>query len=119
MSQIIGTIARTGDAVSPLALNTAPILQQHDPGRLWGEDNWENEGGQTRGTRVLAVAAGPCAGDVERLAAQVLILETTLSTDFVNGRIGTRHNTYAHRSRVLRQQKGKLEAMRVSYLSKG
>ena len=33
--------------------------------------------------------------------------------DFVNGRIGERHNTYEHRSRVLRQMTGRLAAMRA------
>ena len=40
-------------------------------------------------------------------------MEISLAIDFANGRVGTRYNSYAHRSRVLRQQKAKLQAMRV------
>jgi hypothetical protein len=36
----------------------------------------------------------------------------SLSRDFVEGRIGMRHNTFQHRSRVLRQLTAELALMR-------
>jgi hypothetical protein len=41
-------------------------------------------------------------------------MESTLASDFADGRVGMRYNTYAHRSRVLRQQKAKLNVLRAS-----
>jgi hypothetical protein len=57
------------------------------------------------------------ASDVETLEAQVRRMESKLASDFADGRVGTRYNTYAHRSRVLRQQKAKLEAVRAGVQS--
>ena len=51
------------------------------------------------------------------LAEQVRVLESTLASDFANGRVGMRYNSYAHRSRVLRQQKAKLDLLQVSMRS--
>lgn len=34
------------------------------------------------------------------------------SSDFVEGRVGERHNTYQHRTRVLRQLSGQLATLR-------
>jgi len=39
-------------------------------------------------------------------------MASTLSRDFADGRVGTRYNTYAHRSRVFRQLTAKLDSMR-------
>ena len=44
-------------------------------------------------------------------------MESTLVSDFANGRVGMRYNTYANRSRVLRQQKAKLDALRARFLA--
>ena len=55
--------------------------------------------------------------DVETLEALVRDMEGTLASDFANGRVGMRYNTYAHRSRVLRQQKARLDVLRASVQS--
>jgi hypothetical protein len=39
-------------------------------------------------------------------------MTAAFSSDFVNGQLGERHNTYEHRSRVLRQMEGRLATMR-------
>ncbi|MET3472298.1 hypothetical protein ABIC78_002835 [Novosphingobium sp. 1529] len=54
------------------------------------------------------------ATPIEAFAAHVQAMERTLADDFASGRIGKRYNTYAHRSRMVRQEKARLEAMRQS-----
>jgi hypothetical protein len=51
--------------------------------------------------------------DFEALEAQVRDMESRLASDLAAGRVGVRYNSYAHRSRVLRQQKAKCDALRV------
>lgn len=88
-----------------------------DHARFLREDNWENEGGHlaSEGPRIASSAIS--ASDVDALAEQVRVLESTLASDFANGRVGMRYNSYAHRSRVLRQQKAKLDLLQVSMRS--
>jgi len=45
----------------------------------------------------------PTPATAAALDAQVSRMSGTLSCDFANGRIGERHNTFEHRSRLLRQ----------------
>jgi hypothetical protein len=119
MSFLSSTIASTGSAALPLGLPIIPASNdaRRDAARSLREDNWENEGGHLAGARSAIASSAVSAGDVEVLAAQVNVMESTLASDFANGRVGTRYNTYAHRSRVLRQQKAKLDALRASFLA--
>ncbi len=70
---------------------------------------WENEGGHLSGA-----LAG--AGDVTIAAAAARIrdLEAALRHDFSNGLVGTRFNTFEHRSRIIRQLSGELAARLAS-----
>ncbi|OJY68600.1 MAG: hypothetical protein BGP16_04965 [Sphingobium sp. 66-54] len=88
---------------------------RRDAARSLREDNWENEGGLLAGARIAIVSPVISASDVEGLEAQVHFMESTLASDFGDGRIGMRYNTYAYRSRVLRQQKAKLDALRARF----
>jgi len=45
----------------------------------------------------------PMPTTVASLDAQVRRMSGTLSCDFANGSVGERHNTFEHRSRLLRQ----------------
>jgi hypothetical protein len=45
----------------------------------------------------------PIPADRAALDDQVRRMSGTLRCDFANGRIGERHNTFEHRSRLLRQ----------------
>ena len=45
----------------------------------------------------------PIPATLASLDTQVRRMSGTLSCDFANGRIGERHNTFEHRSRLLRQ----------------
>lgn len=45
----------------------------------------------------------PVPTDLASLDAQVRRMSGTLSCDFANGNVGERHNTFEHRSRLLRQ----------------
>lgn len=85
------------------------------------EANWENEGGQLSGHSRLAPSHVPAdqarmierdqlQGSLERMARNV-------ANDFANGLTGTRFNTYQHRSRAIRQQVARLQAMRVGNAS--
>lgn len=49
---------------------------------------------------------------IEGLSEQVFRFTASLNDDLVNGRVGGKHNTYAHRSLVLRQTKATLDLMR-------
>ncbi len=68
----------------------------------------------TDGGQPAPVAATKSVGsDADALEAALVDMTATFSDDFANGRVGKRHNTYEHRSRVLRQMKGRLAAMRA------
>lgn len=51
--------------------------------------------------------------EADALEAALADMTATFSDDFANARVGKRHNTYEHRSRVLRQMTGRLAAMRA------
>jgi hypothetical protein len=94
----------------------APPGARHSADRSWAEENWENEGGHLPG--FSGVNCGPTmiprlAGEAESFAMQIRTMEAIFSRDFANGRVGTRYNTYQHRSRVVRQLTAKLHAMRA------
>lgn len=57
-------------------------------------------------------AAGFRESGADALEAALADMTATLSSDFVSGRIGKRHNTFEHRSRILRQMAGELATMR-------
>lgn len=67
------------------------------------------------GARLAIASSVISASDVEGLEAQVRLMESTLASDFGDGRVGMRYNTYAYRSRVLRQQRAKLDALRARF----
>lgn len=115
MSLLSSTIRSTGTA-----LFTSPILSvssdaRRDAARSLREDCWENEGGHLAGARPAIASSTISASKVDALEAQVSDMECTLASDFANGRVGTRYNTYAHRSRVLRQQKMKLDILHARF----
>ena len=60
-----------------------------------------------------SVTVAPQGSEVDALEAAIADMTTTFSADFVSGSIGQRHNTYEHRSRVLRQMRGDLATMRA------
>lgn len=66
-----------------------------------------------RGQSSPDAATGFAGSEADALEAALADMTATFSADFVGGRIGERHNTYEHRSRVLRQMTGKLAAMRA------
>jgi hypothetical protein len=47
----------------------------------------------------------------EALASQVSLVARVLASDYAEGRVGTRHNSFQHRSRVLLQMRAQLEGM--------
>lgn len=66
-----------------------------------------------RGQHTPVASPGHGASEADALAAALVDMTAVFSSDFANGRIGERHNTYEHRSRVLRQMAGSLAAMRA------
>jgi len=119
MSFFFTTVTSTGRAVFPLDLPRIPASNdaRGDPTRSLREDSWENEGGHLAGARPAIASSAISAKDIDTLEAQVNAMESTLVSEFANGRVGTRYNTYTHRSRVLRQQKAKLDALRARFLA--
>lgn len=68
----------------------------------------------TCGGKPAPVTATESAGsEADALEAALADMTAAFSDDFVNARVGERHNTYEHRSRVLRQMTGSLAAMRA------
>jgi hypothetical protein len=119
MSFLSSTITSTGRALLPLDLRILQVSNdaRRDPARSLREDNWENEGGHLAGARTVITSSAISASDVDNLEAEVRVMISTLASDFADGRVGMRYNTYAHRSRVLRQQKAKLDVLRASIQS--
>jgi hypothetical protein len=110
------SVTRTGRAVLSLDFPMIRVSSaaRRDAARSLREDNWENEGGHIASPSSAIASFLISASDVEALEAQVNAMESTLASDFADGRVGMRYNTYAHRSRVLRQQKAKLNVLRAS-----
>lgn len=117
MSFLSSTVASTGSAALPPGLPIIPASNdaRRDAARSLREDNWENEGGHLAGAMPEIAPSAVSAKDVDTLKGQVNAMENTLISDFANGRVGMRYNTYAHRSRVLRQQKAKLDVLRARF----
>lgn len=67
------------------------------------------DGGQPAPVAVTSSAGS----EADALEAALADMTATFSDDFANARVGKRHNTYEHRSRVLRQMAGRLAAMRA------
>ncbi|NIJ34064.1 hypothetical protein [Sphingomonas oligoaromativorans] len=108
--------ASTRKAGLPLPPSTLPIqvCARRDADQS-PEESWENEGGHLPRLDRASGSSGAFTtadGEIERLTTEVRLMASTLSRDFASGRVGTRYNTYAHRSRVLRQLTAKLDAMR-------
>lgn len=121
MSLLSSSMRSTGTAVFPLDI---PMIAKSggargDTARFLSEENWENEGGHLAAARP-AIACSPISvRDVDMLEAQVNDMESALASNLANGRLGIRYNSYAHRSRVLRQQQAKLEALHAAFLAQG
>lgn len=111
------SVTRTDRAVLSLDFPMIRVSSaaRRDAARSLREDNWENEGGHIASPSSAIASFLISASDVEALEAQVNAMESTLASDFADGRVGMRYNTYAHRSRVLRQQKAKLDVFRASF----
>lgn len=80
-------------------------------------EKWENEGGRVK----YAVVPGqPSATppqprkDADDLAEQLRLMSATLAQDYANGRVGQRFNTFAHRSRVIRQMTAELRKLEAA-----
>jgi len=121
MPVISSAVVSTGKAFLPRDLPIALTsgIVRRDAARSLREDNWENEGGHLAGASPPIAYPAISASEVDILEAQVRVMESTLASDFANGRVGMRYNTYAHRSRVLRQQKAKLDALRARFQAQG
>lgn len=119
MSFLSGIVTSTGRADLSLDLPMTPQSSGAggDAARSLREDNWENEGGHLAAARPTISSSAVLASDIDILEAQVSFMESALAGDFANGRIGMRYNSYAHRSRVLRQQQARLDALRAIFLA--
>jgi hypothetical protein len=67
---------------------------------------WENEGGRSRDLRSVAITPTSVSLAVATLEAtdpRLSAMRAKFLADFAEGRMGQHHNTFQHRSRVLRQ----------------
>ena len=64
------------------------------------------------GRFAVTSAVSPCGSEADALEAALVDMTATFCSDFANGLVGQRHNTYGHRSRILRQMSGRLAVMR-------
>jgi len=55
--------------------------------------------------------------DFETLMQHVYEIEKEIGTRLSGGRMGTKHNTYAHRSRLIRRARGKLNDLHANLTS--
>lgn len=83
--------------------------------RSQGVENWENEGGNLAAASSDTSKSDISAGEIASLATEVALLDSKLASDFANGRVGTRLNSYQHRARVLRQQKAQLQSLQAKF----
>jgi hypothetical protein len=96
-------------------VNPTLIADANETTAFYAEENWENEGGHLSNRDIKGISLRPFSNEIDRLEAQVKLSANKLTSDFVNGRVGTRYNTYDHRARVLRLQRAELDAMRNSF----
>ena len=66
----------------------------------------------SRGADVFERATAPSA-EADALEAALRDMSRVFAQDYAAGRMGTQHNTFQHRSRVLRQLDAQLTAMRA------
>jgi hypothetical protein len=59
-----------------------------------------------------ALTDAPAGSDADALEAALADMTRAFSSDFVSGRVGERHNTYQHRTRVLGHLRGELAVLR-------
>lgn len=52
--------------------------------------------------------------EFDALEQQVFAMEKEMGTRYSEGRMGTKHNTYEHRGRLIRQARGRLHDLRAS-----
>ena len=64
------------------------------------------------GRFAMTSAVSPCGSEADALEAAQVDMTATICSDLANGLVGQRHNTYGHRSRILRQMSGWLTVMR-------
>lgn len=57
----------------------------------------------------LSYSAAP-----ESSAERVASMDSRLSADLANGKVGAHHNTYEHRSRVLRKLRGRIAKPQIT-----
>ncbi len=65
------------------------------------------------GQHALVQAPTLCGSEADALEAALNDMSAAFFSDFVGGGIGKRHNTFEHRSRVLRQMTGRLASIRA------
>jgi len=75
-------------------------------------ENWENEGGNLLVALRPTLTGDRSAREADALERALRDMTRVLSGDFSEGRVGARYNSYAHRSRVLRQLAARILAMR-------
>lgn len=90
----------------------APGDRQRRRRRQAALERWENEGGNLLVAPLSTPTGHRSAKEADALEAALHDMTQALSRDFSEGRVGTRYNSYAHRSRVLRQLTARLLAMR-------
>ncbi len=71
-------------------------------------ERWENEGGKVSAPPIFFAGNPLRTGERVLLTDRVARTNATFAADFADGRMGTRHNTFQHRARVLRQMRTRL-----------
>lgn len=96
--------ARYGRASIAVASRPTPQPRGHS-NESSALDSWENEGGgfQSVDPPVSGQTIRNHGPKLDELDAEIRRMSNKLSEDFANGCVGSTHNTYQHRSRVIRQ----------------
>jgi hypothetical protein len=77
-------------------------------------EKWENEGGRVEHPVAFtqrSVSPSSPRKDEGDMAGQLRLMSGTLAQNYANGRVSQRFNTYAHRSRVIRQMTAELRKL--------
>lgn len=99
----VSTFSKTALSSFASVRQVRRVLSKPEMERQSAVENWENEGGRFPEFAPLRHPSSVVVTGPDQLADEIDQLTKALASDFANGCVGKRYNTYQHRSRVIRQ----------------
>jgi hypothetical protein len=109
---LVGDLAQmpTGPAATPQSVYGPPPMPtasaRGEPAGHAATQRWENEGGhlpESRRAAITPTSVSLAVAEPEPGDSRLLAMRARFLADFADGTMGRHHNTFQHRSRVLRQ----------------